>query len=440
MGACPKMITDPGYTLTLAPAATTLVVGDSTRLTATLRDKDGRVVPSAFSWSVDNASVAKVDSTGLVRGVEVGTTAVRATTRGETATATLSVSDNGRTLTVSPTATILSVDASQRFTATLKDRNGNTIPATPDWTSSNTSVATVDGTGLVRGVATGSATIQAKVGALVAAGAVTVGPRPDAVTFIGAGDIAVCTSGADEATADILDRFPAATVFTAGDNAYPNGALTDYQTCYAPSWGRAKARTRPVPGNHDYNTSGAAGYFSYFGTAAGDPGKGYYSYDLGGWHILALNSSLAVDSQSPQVKWIRADLADHPLLCTLAYFHHPRFSSGSQHGNDASMQAMWQALYDAGVDIVISGHDHIYERFAPQTPTGQLDLGRGIREFVVGTGGASLYTIGSIKANSEVRNITNRGVLKLALYADHYDWQFIPTSGSFTDTGSASCH
>jgi hypothetical protein len=255
--------------------------------------------------------------------------------------------------------------------------------------------------------------------------------------FVGAGDIANCSRTEDESTAKLLDNITG-TVFTVGDNVYPDGTLTQFNNCYAPTWGRHKSRTKPVPGNHDYHTSGASGYFNYFGAAAGDPSKGYYSYNLGAWHIIALNSEISQSTGSAQERWLRADLAANPKTCTLAYWHKPRFSSG-QHGNIAASQPLWQALYDYGADVVLNGHDHTYERFAPQNPNGQADS-RGIREFVVGTGGAGLYSFTSNQPNSQVRNNTTFGVLKLTLHSTSYDWQFVPIAGqNFTDSGSANC-
>ncbi len=321
----------------------------------------------------------------------------------------------------------------------MVNRHGDTLPATPQWRSTNTEAAIVDQSGLVRGMASGNATIEAKVGALTASAAVTVAPRPASVTLVGAGDIATCNGSGDEATAKLLDSIPG-TVFTAGDNAYEDGTAADYANCYSLSWGRHKARTRPAPGNHEYNTPGATGYFGYFGSAAGDGDKGYYSYNLGAWHVIMLNSNLNVGTGSPQESWLRADLAAHDAPCTIAIWHHPRFSSGP-HGSSIAMQSIWQTLYDAGADLVVVGHDHLYERFAPQDGGAQLDLARGIRQFVVGTGGASAYAVVSPVANSEVRNSGTRGVLKLTLYPDRYDWKFVPVKGSsFTYSGSASCH
>ena len=227
-------------------------------------------------------------------------------------------------------------------------------------------------------------------------------------------------------------------VLTLGDNQYENGELANFQQAYDASWGRVKAITRPTPGNHEYQTAGASGYFSYFGTAAGSAGKGYYSYDLGAWHLIALNSEIDVSAGSAQDQWLRSDLAAHSNTCTLAYWHHPRFSSGIEHGNDPSLDPLWQALYSAGADVVLNGHDHDYERFAPQNPAGQAD-GNGIREFVVGTGGKNVKGFGTIRANSQMRGSTF-GVLKLTLHATGYDWNFTAEAGkTFTDSGSSSC-
>jgi hypothetical protein len=257
--------------------------------------------------------------------------------------------------------------------------------------------------------------------------------------LVGAGDIAYCNSNGDEATADLLDGIPG-TIYTTGDNAYPDGTAAEFMDCYDPSWGRHKARTYPSAGNHDYHTADAAGYFDYFGSVAGDPDKGYYSYDLGAWHIIVLNSNIPVDVGSPQEQWLRADLAAHPVTCTLAYWHHPRFSSGTIHGSNTRVQPLWQALYDFGADVVLAGHEHNYERFAPQDPQGVTDQVRGIRQFVVGSGGRSHYSIGNPIANSEVRNDDTYGVLKLTLHSNSYTWEFVSEAGkTFIDSGSASC-
>ena len=257
--------------------------------------------------------------------------------------------------------------------------------------------------------------------------------------LVGAGDIASCRYDHDEATAKLLDSIPG-TVFTTGDNAYPNGTPDQFARCYGPTWGRHKTRTRPSPGNHDYRTPRAPAYFAYFGAQAGDSGKGYYSYDLGSWHIISLNSSALMVAGSPQERWLRADLAAHPAKCTLAYWHHPRFSSG-EHGSARASEPLWNALYDANADVVLNGHDHTYERFAPQTPRGVRDTARGIREFVVGTGGAGFYEFSIVRANSEVRHNRTHGVIKLTLRENGYDWEFVPVAGGrFRDSGSGKCH
>jgi hypothetical protein len=266
----------------------------------------------------------------------------------------------------------------------------------------------------------------------------------DAVVLVGAGDIADCRdlSGA-EATAKLLEHV-SGTVMAVGDLAYPDGTKENF-SCYEKTWGRVKSRTRPAPGNHEFHSAGATPYFEYFGSAAGDPKTGYYSYELGKWHVIVLNSECldvgGCEAGSPQDKWLRADLAQHPAACTLAYWHKPLFSSGSAHGNDLEMKPLWQALYEANAEIVVNGHDHNYERFAPQAPDGSADPARGIREFVAGTGGKNLRPMGPPVLNSEVSSSEAFGVLKLTLRANGYDWQFIPQAGrSFTDSGSANCH
>ena len=232
-------------------------------------------------------------------------------------------------------------------------------------------------------------------------------------------------------------------VLALGDTQYEDGALTKYPQSFDPSWGRAKSIIRPAVGNHEYLTAGASGYYSYFGAAAGDPSKGYYSYDIGAWHIIVLNSNCGqvggCGTGSPQEQWLQADLAAHPNLCTLAYWHHPRFSSGA-HGNNTSYDAFWKDLYAAGVEIVLNGHDHTYERFEPQNPGGAADP-NGIQEFVVGTGGQSHSSFGTIKPNSVVRNSDTFGILQLTLHATSYEWQFVPEAGkTFTDSGTMNCH
>ncbi len=268
--------------------------------------------------------------------------------------------------------------------------------------------------------------------------------RADPV-ILAAGDIANCKSPGDEATAKLVERVRG-TVLTLGDNAYPSGKASNFADCYNPTWGKFKSRTRPSLGNHEYgNRLGTVPYFDYFGRAAGPRAKGYYSYNLGAWHIVVLNANCdrkgfgGCGRGSPQERWLRADLEAHPAACVLAYWHQPRFSSG-EHGDDTSVAAFWQDLYVAGADVVLNGHDHDYERFAPQNPIGKPDPKKGIREFVVGTGGAEHRSFHDVQPNSEVRAANVWGVLKMTLHKTSYDWKFLPIAGqSFTDSGSASC-
>jgi acid phosphatase type 7 len=270
-------------------------------------------------------------------------------------------------------------------------------------------------------------------------------PSPAAdPTVIAAGDIVDCPNTAgSEATAKLLDKIPG-TVLPIGDLAYPDGSDASFR-CYDKTWGRHKARTRPAPGNHEYHTAGAAGYFRYFGKAAGDPARGYYSFDLGSWHIIALNSQCSAiggcGRGSPQEQWLRQDLQKNAANCTLAFWHIPLFSSGDEHGNSPEMKAFWDDLYAAGADVVLNGHDHDYERFAPQTPNGAADPARGIREFVVGTGGKSQRGFHQPLPTTEIRSNSTFGVLQLTLHAQGYDWRFIPVAGGeFTDSGTGRCN
>ncbi len=264
--------------------------------------------------------------------------------------------------------------------------------------------------------------------------------------LVGAGDIATCTESGDEATADLLETLPG-TVFLLGDDAYESGTAREFRDCYGPSWGRPsiKDRTRPVPGNHEYRTEGAAGYFGYFGAAAGDPDEGWYAFDAGAWRVYALNSNCAFiggcETGSAQERWLSADLAANPRSCVAALWHHPRFSSGEEHGSDPIMRDLWRTLQDAGAELVLSGHDHLYERFAPQTAAGDLDPDRGLVQFVVGTGGRHLYEFGEIRPNSLVRNDESLGVIRLALSPGSYAFEFVPVAGeTFTDSGTGACH
>src|SRR2546429_536276 len=244
--------------------------------------------------------------------------------------------------------------------------------------------------------------------------AAVTAPASDPV-LVGAGDIASCDDLAGAyATAKLIENIPGS-VLAVGDLAYPDGSDENFSKCYAPTWGRFKDRTRPAQGNHEYHSNGASGYARYFGAAAGDPTKAYYSYDLGAWHIVALNSECleagGCDANSPQGRWLKRDLGQHATGCTLAYFHKPPFRSGEKHGNDPTMLPLWQILYTRGADVILSGHDHDYERFAPQDPSGKLDAEHGIREFVVGTGGKNSHrTFAALNPNSEARNADTFGV------------------------------
>jgi hypothetical protein len=262
------------------------------------------------------------------------------------------------------------------------------------------------------------------------------GRSPSAV-LVGAGDIARCGVEGAEKTARLLDRIDG-TVFLAGDNAYMRGSMDNYRACYEPTWGRHRHRTRPVPGNHEYETPGAAGYFRYFGASAGAPGVGYYSYTAGSWLVLALNSEVPSGEGSAQLHWVRQQLANSPR-CTAVIWHRPLFSSG-RNGANPDMRELWQTLYQMNADIVINGHDHVFERFAPQTPDGRPDPVKGIRQFTVGTGGAPLYDIPTRAANSEVV-ASVWGVGTFTLQNDGYRWEFVPVDGeSFRDSGAGVCH
>ncbi len=260
-----------------------------------------------------------------------------------------------------------------------------------------------------------------------------------ASVLLAAGDIAGCDSTGDEQTASVLDANPSGTVVTLGDNVYDDGTATEYANCYHPTWGRHKARTRPSPGNHEYHTAGASGYFGYFGAAAGPAGRGYYSFDVGAWHVISLNSEQDVGASGAQVAWLRADLAATTAQCVLAFWHKPRFTAGN-YSDFAEYTPFWDALYAANADVVLNGHDHNYQRYQPMNPSGAADSSRGIREFVVGTGGRSHY---ALRADSrrQVGDSTTFGLLKLTLRATGYDWQFLPVAGgTFTDSGSGGCH
>ncbi len=268
------------------------------------------------------------------------------------------------------------------------------------------------------------------------------GPTGDPI-LIGAGDIADCTVDDDEATARLLDDLPG-TVFTAGDNAYDAGTADEFAACFDPTWGRHLARIRPAPGNHDWATGRLDGYLGTFGQAATGPGgTSWYAYDLGTWHIVVLDSECervgGCGTDSAQGTWLAADLAASSARCTLAIWHIPRFSSG-MHGDDERLGPFWETLYAAGADVIVNGHDHDYERFAPQDPDGAEDRTAGIREFIVGTGGRALRPFERVAPNSELRASLAHGLLEFTLRDGGYDWRFIPATGDFSDRGSARCH
>jgi hypothetical protein len=265
------------------------------------------------------------------------------------------------------------------------------------------------------------------------------------VTLVGAGDIASCKYTQDTATAKLIGNIPG-TVFTLGDNAYTYGTASDFKNCYDPTWGRYRQRTRPTAGNHDYYTAGAKPYFDYFGWRAGRPGRGYYSYDRGNWHIFALNSNCVkvggCGRDSAQGRWLRNNLSNHPSRCTLAYFHHPLFATGSG-TRTPQVKPFWKILYNHHADVILSGHAHRYERYAPITPWGARSSQHGIRQFVVGTGGNSGG--GEIHYGQapglQVVKLGTPGVLKLNLGAGSYNWKFVPVAGkTFTDSGTDECH
>jgi hypothetical protein len=267
----------------------------------------------------------------------------------------------------------------------------------------------------------------------------TTAPQFHAAMLGGVGGICQMRS-----TSDLLLALHPTAVATLGDNQYDNATLAQFNASFDPTWGRLKAETHPAIGNHEVETDRkATGYFQYFGAAAGDPTKGWYSYDLGTWHVIVLNSNCLLiggcGPGSPEEQWLSSDLAAHPNLCTLAYWHHPRWTSG-EHGNNPILDTIWQDLYGAGVDVVLNGHDHDYERFAPQDPWGRLDTARGVREFVSGTGGSRFETLATRQPNSEALSQTF-GVLALTLHPGSYDWRFVPQPGkTFTDSGTTACH
>ena len=261
---------------------------------------------------------------------------------------------------------------------------------------------------------------------------------PITAVLVGAGDIALCGGEGARQTAALLTGIDG-TVTAVGDLAYMEGTAEQFLRCYDPTWGPFKSRTRPIPGNHEYMTAGAAAYYAYFGDRAGPPGLGYYSYQAGTWLVLAMNSNIPVGAGSAQLEWARSELRGATSPCVAVYVHHPRFSSGPN-GNSDNVRDLWALLYEYKVEFVVSGHDHLYERYAPQDGAGRLDLERGVRMFVSGTGGHDAYAVTRVQPNSEVR-YSGWGVLKFTLASDRYSWDFIAVPGqSFSDMGTTTCH
>ena len=429
----------------VSPKSATLAAGAKQQFAAYGRDSAGDSVGVAVDFT---AAGGEITATGLfTAGSVAGSYDVVATEHGgslaDTATVTVTVSGPPvlAQVIIAPSTAVLAVGGTQQFAAFGRMSNGDSVAFAVTYAATG---GTISAAGLyTAGQTAGGFRVIASdsSGTFADTASVSIVTASGGTVFVGAGDISDCGNDGDESTAKLLDVIPG-TVFTLGDNVYSSGTATEFTQCYDPTWGRHKARTKPAPGNHDYNTSGATGYYGYFGDLAGTSGRGYYSFDLGDWHIISLNSEVSMSAGGAEETWLRADLAASTKQCTLAYWHKPRFSSGTNHGSLASAQPLWQALYDFHAELILNGHEHNYERFAPQTPTGTADPTNGIREIVSGTGGESHYNDeGTPLANSEVFNGTTFGVLELTLGPGTYTWQFIPVAGqTFTDSGSGTCH
>ncbi|HET9708168.1 MAG TPA: Ig-like domain-containing protein [Gemmatimonadales bacterium] len=461
-------------TVAVSPASI-VAGGGSSAITVTVRDGSGTPLPGVTVTLSASGSNTIVQPSGLTNASGVASGSLSSTSAGvKTVTATAS----GVVINQKPviTVTAAAIDASQSTvqaipttvvvnspsTISVKatDQFGNPVggatvhlSATGSGVSVTQPTAATDAsgvaTGSVKASSTGTVTVSATAGgvALTQTASVTVEAVGASVVFIGAGDIADCGNDNDAATAALITAIPSVPVFTLGDNAYPNGSTNDYKNCYNPTWGAFKSRTHPSAGNHEYDVSStAAPYFAYFGASAGTAGQGYYSFDLGSWHVVVLNSNIATDPGSPQELWLKADLAAHPNVCTLAYWHHPLYSSiGGSTGTSGavitSARPLWDDLYAAGVDLVLNGHRHVYERLAPMKPDGSPDPVKGIRTIIAGMGGESGGDLTNIFPTSEVREGRTFGILKLTLTTGSYSWQFIGVPGStFTDSGTNSCH
>jgi hypothetical protein len=368
------------------------------------------------------------------------------------------------TIKVTPGLGLITPGQAVVLSALVTDLNDVPVPdvdpANIRWASFDTRIATVNAQGTVTGERIGTVQIVASYGGAAGAARISVGPVGERI--LAAGDIAECTTNPTLppsppaqpqssviGTAAMLDTLQGL-VLALGDNAYPKGRTRDYDQCYAPTWGRHKARTRPVPGNHEYESPTDTAYFKYFadvlapfGATATDPTKGYYSFNVGSWHVIALSSEIDRTASSPQMAWLRNDLAATAAKCVIAYWHKPHFNSGSHHANDPSMRALWDTLYAKNADVILSAHEHLYERFGPQTPTAQPDPARGIRQFTVGTGGTSdLYDFAALlRPNSEFGLVGKFGVLEMVLGVDSYSWRFISSpDGVVRDVGVGTCH
>src|SRR5256884_294643 len=461
--ACEKMAnpSSPGSAvsqLAVSPKVVTLQQDQLQDFMAVGFTPTGDTAQISVTWSVTGGTLVDTSSQGgrhygHYHGTACGSFKVAGTShpgqKSDTGNVTVTCAQPSiASVVVSPASATVPVGQTLQLTATPEDANGNPLSGrTVTWSSGSSAVAAVNGSGLVSGVAAGSAAITATSEGKSGSASVTVTPVGATVTLVGAGDIAECGDATDDSTAALLGRI-GGTVFTAGDNAYPDGYYQDYANCWAPSWGRYQAVVHPAAGNHEYHdsiTSGAADYYRYFfrehGTVVGDSGRYYYSYDLGAWHVVVLNTFIDMSAGSSQEQWLRADLAASTKQCTLAYMHYARFSSGSVHGSYSEVQPLWQALYDYGAEIAIAGHDHEDERVAPQTPDGHLDTVRGVRAFVVGAGGGGLYSFWTPVPNRGGRNTNTWGGLKLTLADGSYSWEFVPITGqTFTDSGSGTCH
>jgi len=461
---------------TVVAAPTSFTAGGSSTITVTARDAGGfPVVGATVVLSVSGGGNSVTQPSGPADAGGVATGSFSSTAAGnKTVTATA----NGITITQKPVVTVNagSVSASvstvsaapssivagsgtATITVTVKDGFGNPVSGSTvvlAATGSGNTLTQPSGqtgsngiaTGALASSASGTKTVSATASgtSLTQTASVTVTSAGSTVTFVGAGDIADCGNDNDAATAALVNALPSNTpVFVLGDNVYPNGTTNEYNNCYHPTWGAFKSRTYPSAGNHEYNSTNATPYFNYFGSAAGTPGQGWYSFDLGAWHIIVLNSNLNTAAGSPQDQWLLADLAAHNNVCTMAYWHHPLYSSiggsGSGGAVTSSARRYWDNLYAAGADLVLNGHRHVYERLAPMRPDGTPDPVNGIRTLIAGMGGESGGDLSNVFPTSEAREGRTYGILKLTLSATSYSWEFVGVPGStFTDTGTTNCH